>query len=110
MAAERVAERGPGRDALGARVDRARPVVGVAGEPGKESPAHGAHAALLTLLHHDEEVLAGAEIPARPEIGLRRRRGAELRRQHLGGAGPHDATAHALSCSGLSGAALTRSS
>src|SRR4029453_4758994 len=92
MTAKRVAEGGPRRDALRARVDGARAVARVAGEPGEETPAHGAHPALLALLHHDEQVLPRTEIPAWPEICLGGRGGAELGCQRLGRAGAHDAT------------------
>src|SRR5262249_56862443 len=93
-APEGVAERRSHGDRLGAGVDGAWSVVEGRREAGDEAPADGAEAAPLPLLHDDDEVLARAEVVARAEIDPRGRLGPELRRQHRGRTGAHDATTH----------------
>src|SRR5262249_60660960 len=75
-------------------VDRARPVVGGPCEPRHQPPAHRAHAAVLSLLDDDQQVLARTEVPPRAGVDGRRRLRAELRREHLGGTRPPDAPPH----------------
>src|SRR4029077_6607304 len=74
--------------------DGARRAVEGRGEAGDEAPEDRAEAALLALLDDDDKILAGAEVVARAQIHPPRRPGSELRRQHLGRTGAHDATAH----------------